>query len=513
MEVVIKMKKINAFFVFATVLVLLGGFFTACQQQLDTEDRVTITFSDPSGGNTFEPVIIIKGKTLGSKMPDNLQRDGPFLFYGWFDGASQYLPNTPIGADLTLVARWSDDVATVTFAFTQAVGGTVIRPAVDVPPVTVIKGTSLGVLKYPIDPRAKGYQFVAWKHGAEEFTMDNIINEDITVTATWVSKPKYTVKFDPGPGGGTPVTMEVFAGECVNEWENRFPADPTTNTVNAAAFFVAWFDKDENRMYNGRTPITRNLNGKNDKGEDSDNYIEGKWGLPPFKVDFDQHVKLLEGSTDSAYGNVDYKPEVVDSVIDGNRSIVNTVTYDLPYNTNRWRILYRVSLDFPDDFNVKFYTRYTIRARFYANKQGAASWDDETAFTPNKPAAGFGYSQDGLLTRDGYGELDSDGKPKTYQRSDNGWGQISWTSVANWNGQAADADTMLQRYNLDVKEGTINDTWAPSRSKDLAYPPYLLVQTSDSYIGHIEIIEIVFHNGEWEHANYEGEPKPSTGEE
>jgi len=498
------MKKINVFFVFATVLVLLGGFFNACQQQLDTEERVTVTFSDPSGGNSFEEVILIKGKSLGAQMPENLTRTGPYLFYGWFDGASQYLPDTPIGANLTLVARWSDDIATVSFTFTQTgTGGVVIKPAVEVPSVTVIKGMSLGILKYPIAPRAKGYNFVSWKLGSEEFTTETVVNDDITVTATWVAKPEYTVVFNPGEGGGNKTTLKVYAGECIDEWEIRFPPNPATNTVNPTAFFVAWFD-DENRPYDGRTPITRNLN-------TDDKCIKGKWGLPPYIIDFDKDVVLLEGSTDAQYGNVDYLPQVVNSVIDGKRVIVNTVTYDVPYNTNRWRILYRISFKLPDDFSTGFYTRYTIRARFYANQQGAKSWDDETAFTPNNPADVAGYSPGGWLKRTNYAVPNDDGTWKEYSRSDDGWGQISWTSVANWNGQGADEQTMLQRYNLDRKGGTINDTWAPLRSQNLKYPPFLLIQTSDAYIGHIEVTEIVFHNGEFVHANYEGEKEPEPG--
>jgi len=505
------------------LVIALG--FAACE--LDTAPRVTVKFEDPNGGNTFGEVLVEKGKSLGGQLPANLTREGPYVFYGWFDGTTQYFSDTPIGADITLTARWADDIATITFEFTQEDSGKLIEPTAPIYPITLIKGSSLGSVAFPADPRSKGYEFKGWKLEDDTFfTPANAVDSDITVTAVWAKTTKkiFKVTFDPGPGGGSKTTMEVYEGECIDEWEPRFPANPTVNTVNPKAFFVAWFD-DENRPYDGRTPITRNLNTETEK-------ILGKWGLPPYIIDFDEDVILLEASTDAAYGDVDYSPQVVNSVIDGKRAIVNTETYEVPYNTNRWRILYRISFKLPDDFNTGFYTRYTIRARFYANEQGAKSWTDETAFTPNVPAAAAGYSRDGWLRKAGYGELDADGITwKEYSRSEDGWGQISWTSEANWNGQGADEQTMLQRYNLDRKGGTINDTWAPLRSKELAYPPYLLIQTSDAYIGHIEITEIVFHNGveytaeqiekdptlaaldEWKYTAYADEPKPESSKE
>jgi hypothetical protein len=279
--------------------------------------------------------------------------------------------------------------------------------------------------------------------------------------------------------------MRVFANECIDEWATRFPPKSAVgvNTINPAAFFVAWFD-DENREYNGRTPITRNLT------------LDAQWGLPPFVVDFKRDVIAVQNHDGSSEGTNSFEAKVREAwdSTEANPKwvIVNERIYDVPENTNRWKILYRINFRFPSTFSTEFYTRYTIRARFYANKQGAKSWTDATAFTPNKPADAAGYSKDGLLQG-------------VSSPSDDGWGQISWTSVANWNGQGADADTMLQRYNLDRKGGTIDDTYAVLRNKDAKFPPYLLVQTSDNYIGHIEITEIVFHNGEKKYTMYTDE--------
>jgi len=256
---------------------------------------------------------------------------------------------------------------------------------------------------------------------------------------------------------------------------------------------VAWLD-DENREYNGRVPITR-----------TPLTIKGKWGLPPKIINFQTEIDSVTSSpSDDQYGNVNYDAKVReawDSTAEKPKwVIVNDGTYDAPYNTNRWRILYRIQFKLPADFSTGFYTRYTIRARFYANKQGARTWTGG-GFQPNKPTEEAGYSEKGWLTSLKYLAAD-DPDPS---RSEDGWGQVSWCSTANWDGQGASAETMLQRYNLDRKGGTIEDTWAPLRSQELAYPPYLLIQTSDAYVGHIEITEIVFHNGEKKYTMYEGE--------
>jgi hypothetical protein len=454
---------------------------------LDTRPRVTVTFDDPAGGNRIASVTIERGASLGGKLPVNLTRDGPYEFYGWFDGAQQYFSDTPVGADVTLTARWADEFVTVSFEFPDGK-----QPDVPVPDITAIMDMPLGPLGFPATPRLKGYVFDCWLLDGVEFTSDDPVPGDIVLTANWLPKQEFTVEFNPGPGI-THFFIKVYENECIDEWDPRFPENPTVNPINTEAFFVSWFD-DENREYNGRTPITRNLTGES--------AIKGKWGLPPYIIDLRMvddggEIEELEADKAAATGGVDYAPASRASTIDGKQVIVNETTYNVPYNTNRWRILYRIKFSLPDTFSTEFYTRYTVRARFYANRQGAKTWPTDPdykdgQFIPNTPATASGYSRDGLLKG-------------VNSPSDDGWGQISWCSVANFDGQGANADTMLQRYNLDRKGGSIDDTWAPLRSLELLYPPYLIVQTSDNYIGHIEITEIVFHNGEKKYTMYTDE--------
>ena len=211
-------------------------------------------------------------------------------------------------------------------------------------------------------------------------------------------------------------------------------------------------------------------------------------------IDFNTDVEEVENQEDDDdFGAVvreswDSTPENPKWVI------VNETMYEIPNNTYRWKLLYRIKFKLPDDFDIGFYTRYTVRARFYGNTQALASYTPPAgAFQPNTLIEGpAGYGESGLL----HGVTSP---------SDDGWGQVSWLGEPCWDGQGASPETMLQRYNLDRKGGTINDVWAPLRFNDLPYPPYILIQTSDAYIGHIEVTEIVFHNGEKEYTVYEDE--------
>jgi len=524
------MKK----FVLIAFVLLLGCVFAACQ--LDTAPRVIVKFSDPAGGNVIKDVAVEKGSSLGKKLPTNLTREGPYKLYGWFDGSSQYFSNTPIGADITLVARWSDDVATVTFAFTQTDNsGNVIEPTASIPAVIAIRGLPLGPLSLPTAPRAKGWAFASWLLDGEEFTDETPVEGNITLIAKWVAKKQFRVQFDTGPGGASIPDILVYENECIDEWEARFPPRPTVS-ANPKAFFVAWLD-NENRYYDGRTLIKKDhLKNLDPKKNDP---ITARWGLPPRTLNL--RLAADGGDIDSIGNGPGLDADVVeawDSTAQNPKWVtVNQTTYDVPDNSGRWKILYRIKLDIqPEDgvaFNIGYYTKYTVRARFYANRQGCENWKvggdadfKEGAFTPTKPAKASGYSADGLLVNAKYNPTDTG--TTDYSPVEDGWGQISWV-IDDYNGSASDANTMQQRYNLNRKGGTINDTFNFTAGQDLPYPPYLIVQTSDNFIGHIEIYEITFHNGvtyteeelaadptlaakdEWVHISYPGEPKPKAG--
>lgn len=522
------MKKIVLIaFIFA-----LAGMFVTCN--LDTALRCTVKFENPAaekGSKKIPDALVVKGTKIGKKLPKIAAREG-VVFFGWYDGNNRYDADTIVTEDVTLTARWADDIATVSFVFTQTDNaGNLIVPKAEVADLTAIKGLPLGPLGFPVTPRSEGWGFAGWLLNGEEFTEETPVPGDITLEASWVPKAQFTVTFADDTGSQMPAAMKVYENECIDEWRVRFPPNPTTDIPGG--FFVAWMD-DESRIYDGRTPITRTLT------------IKVRWGKPAYKVKLgyssnaslhgttpEGNIKTLTGEpmgeqSDGDYGTDPgngYQPQIIkawDSTTEKDKwVIVNTVTYDVPYNFNRWRILYRIEFDWPSDFSTAFYTKYTVRARFYANQQGVEGWADDHpgTFVPNKPAKAPGYKEDGWLTRKEY-----DPAHPADSMAEDGWGQLSWLRVANGQGTQADAGTLLQRYNLDRKGGTINDDWAPLRGEltEKNKPQYLIIQTSDQFVGHIEIYEIVFHNGvvsndpsldEWQYTAYIDEEKPSGSQD
>jgi hypothetical protein len=549
------MRKI---IVLLALVFALAGMLTTCE--LDTEPRFVVTFEDTRYQNVVPALYVVRGTGMGDKMPTLPSSESGIIFYGWYDGSTRYDSDTIIGGDIKLTARWSDDVVTVRFVFSQkATNGQVIKPVADVPAeIKAIRGIPLSPLVYPVTPRSRGWQFDDWRVNGEDsarFNAESIVPGDVTLEARWLAKKELTVSFYPG-AGVTPIpSIKVYENECIDEWmppgQTQFPENPAlgSNPINPTAFFVAWLD-DENRSYNGRTPITRSLT------------INGKWGLKPYRVNFETDIEKIDSSPAEDYGNVNYNPIVRGAWDDPSKKvIVNTVAYDVPNNTNRWRIIYRIKFNWPADFSTEFFTKYTIRARFYANQQGVEGWKESDPshagdFVPDVPAVAKGYSKDGWLWKKDYNGYDEDefiyftdpetgepiidpetdepkkepnpnyGKLKgpEFSRSNDGWGQVSWCLAENWSGEGANAETLLQRYNLDRKGGTIGDDWAPQRgtAEQKAQPAYLIIQTSDAYIGHIEITDIIFYNGiikepgdpddEWEHGAYLDEPRPTAGE-
>jgi hypothetical protein len=543
MEELSMMKKI----ILMAFLFALAGIFVTCE--LDTALRCTVKFENPAaekGSKPIPDVLVQKGTSLGKKLPKLPPRQGVVL-YGWYDGNTRYDADTIVTTDVTLTARWADDIAIVKFEFNQTnTSGQVITPTIEIADFNAIKGLPLGPLGFPVTPRSEGWKFESWLLDGEEFTTESVVPGDITLEAFWVKAVEYTVTFNTQGSIGTIAPMKVYANECIDEWRVRFPPQPVS--TNAAAFFVAWLDK-ENREYDGRTPIRDDVT------------ITTRWGLPPFKVILKMsdrssgesspgakdgekgHIKSLASSEWGVQGDNDYGPasgsynpvvkEAWDSTPENPKwVIVNNTTYDVPNNPNRWRILYRIEFDWPTGFNTDFYTKYTIRGRFYANQQGAESWTGG-GFKPNKPAESWGYKKEGWLTAAAYVPSTPTAPSESPSMADDGWGQISWTLKANWDGQGANAETLIQRYNLDRKGGTINDDWAPQRGTEAEKqrPAFMLVQTSDNYIGHIEIYEIVFHNArvftadeikanpaladedEWQYTDYIDAVKPKADEE
>jgi len=231
-----------------SVIIALTSLFIACQLE-EIEEKVTVTFVS-NGHGPVSPVTLNRGGSLGGGYPV-LGDEEKFAFTGWYEGFTEYTRETEIFTDITLTAKWTEIIADdeyVNITFDSNEGSPIGS-------ITVVKGGVLGS-KFPAAPRKQGYAFERWLVGGVVLTKDTIIANAITATAQW--RPltvSYTVTFD-SDGGTDPDPIIVYAGECIDEWEVRYPLNP--EHAEEFYFLIEWLDETGLR-YTGRTPITRNV--------------------------------------------------------------------------------------------------------------------------------------------------------------------------------------------------------------------------------------------------------------
>jgi uncharacterized repeat protein (TIGR02543 family) len=506
------------------VLIMMMGLFSACEDAEHTIVRATtctVTF-DPNGG-TFDDgketlsVTVTRDTSLGSRYPSPTRDD--YEFAGWFDAAgTRYKSSDPINATLTLTAKWmlvggSVSVLYYTVTF-NADGGPAVAP------VNVVRGEPLAY-KYPQIWRL-GYWFNGWfidpADNATEYTSTRAVNSAITLKAKWTAKEVFTVTFDAGKNddgvshyfegtlsakgtysGGTngkqTFTIEVYDGDGI--WD-KLPTttgemvgstivkkDPTKDVLyNVDSpndnplyyFWVQWID-EENRIYVDDVflPITENT------------HLSPKWGAPDYSVplrgdppDPKTPAPTLVSIRDNGLPNGS-NPVFRTRTVNGEpvytiwNSTENT-------STGRWQMMYWIELNLPENFNIKYYNKYSVDANFYGNYKATPAYTQNATMLPMEyriPVAG----QQMIPNRHGYG-------------------QISFCISTTGTGEAANEQTIFQQYNLGMGQdgdgGSVNSTWKPSNpgdaERDPAIPKVLLIQTSDDWIGRIEVTEIRFHN-------------------
>jgi uncharacterized repeat protein (TIGR02543 family) len=448
--------KNKVFMLLIPVFVITALILMACssgETNLITKNQCTITFNAAGASTpTPETITIARGGSMGDQYPaDPVNENTRIIFYGWYDSGIRYEQDSVIHNDLDLTARWvrEQDMVTVTF---NSDGGTAVQP------MRVLKGDPIG-LRIPVS-RKKNFTFDGWFNGTTQYTAATpIVNGDITLTAHWTEKPTYTVSFNTrdlniidDPEG----QQSVVASVTVHEGEGLEGDLPVAAHKDSRIKFVRWIGA-ENELYDEFTPINANM------------IFYAKWGLDPYVVDLSQTTTVNGGG--QPYHVAAYNAET--------QAIKNNVMY--PGAGSRWEILYRIGLNLPADFNMGYYTRYNVRARFYGNNRAILGDPDYSS----------GYMDDANAIQNVGDEM----PPK------DGYGQISWCVTPNSNGNPGQdkPNVIAQQYNLGTT--TINNQWLVGGDysgsvADALRPNYLLIQTSDNWIGWIEIYQIAFHNGE-----------------
>ena len=153
------------------------------------EQFYTVTF-DSKGGSAVNPVTGVKyGSTI--TLPDNPVKTG-FTFGGWCadkGGKRSFSPTTTINSDLTLYAKWMEQLCTVTF---DSKGGSAVSPT-----ITEVKyGTTITL---PPAPTKDGFVFSRWCLD-DNTTLRNQFNKKYPITANLTLYAKW-LKVSPSSGG------------------------------------------------------------------------------------------------------------------------------------------------------------------------------------------------------------------------------------------------------------------------------------------------------------------------
>ena len=200
------------------------------------EESYVVAF-DTDGGSTIPSQTILKNEKIESiEVPT---KEG-YIFEKWLLDEEEFDLETEITKDITLKASWKKEDPTiekVTIKFNSD-GGSKIDD------VSIEKGYNLDEI--PV-PTKKGYTFISWYLNGNEFSIDNKINNNITLVAKW-KKINYgtfnenTLKL----ATSTYSELENKLGE--GEWINTKVCNPY-NSVIGRIYYTSTYIKYSNGYY------------------------------------------------------------------------------------------------------------------------------------------------------------------------------------------------------------------------------------------------------------------------
>ncbi len=142
--------------------------------------KYTVTFNS-NGGSSVASQTVESGKT--ATKPSNPTRSG-YTFVEWQLNGNTYNFNTPVTSNITLVAKWNQNVTqnyTVTF---NSNGGSSVASQ------TVEGGRTA---TKPSNPTKEGYTFVEWQLNGSAYNFSTPVTSNITLDAKWNQKT-YTIR-------------------------------------------------------------------------------------------------------------------------------------------------------------------------------------------------------------------------------------------------------------------------------------------------------------------------------
>lgn len=182
------------------------------KEQEDGNITYVVNFNT-DGGNSVSNQIINKDGTVTK--PQDPVREG-YKFLGWYSNNALFDFNTPVTANLELVAKWekvednstssttttkkNDTTSTTTTkktttkkTTTKAKKYTVTFDTNDGSKVSSKEVTSGSKVSKPSDPTRTGYKFGGWTLNNKAYDFNSKVTSNITLVAKWTAKT-YTIK-------------------------------------------------------------------------------------------------------------------------------------------------------------------------------------------------------------------------------------------------------------------------------------------------------------------------------
>lgn len=158
-----------------------------------------------------------------------------YTFVGWYSGEEKFDFNTKITKDITLMAKYELNIATVTYELDGGFGLSL---------ETVPKNT---ILSIPETPVKIGYRFLKWTLDGKEFSFDTKITHDITLKAEWQQIEYVTITYE--TDGGNTISSQII------EKYTKINKLPTPNKEGYN--FIEW--QLNNETFNPDTTIENNI--------------------------------------------------------------------------------------------------------------------------------------------------------------------------------------------------------------------------------------------------------------
>jgi len=170
------MAKNKKILLIVGAIVLLAVIVAICLFAFKDEEKATyIVRFNSNGGNAISEQVVEEGNS--ATKPQDPIRDG-YIFIEWLLNGRSYDFNSIVDKDITLSAKWAEDVPEkelVTIKFNSD-GGTTIAN------IVIEKGSKV---EKPADPTKDGYTFVEWQLSDSKYDFEQEVTEDIELVAKW----------------------------------------------------------------------------------------------------------------------------------------------------------------------------------------------------------------------------------------------------------------------------------------------------------------------------------------